>query len=281
MEIKEAKLRLGPAGMPLAMKGRTLADGIEYVAKEGLNAFEVEFVRGVRGKKEEWSKAKETAEKNDVLLSCHAPYWINCCSSVREKQQIAIRNLIQTAQAAELLGAYIIVFHPGYYQNQTEEQALKNCISVLKEAVKKIKEQKLHCILGAETTGKPSAFGSLQDNITLAKSLKEVKPVIDFAHLHARTNGGIKSEADYENIFSQIKEELGADYLKQMHCHFTEVHFSEKGERWHLPIGEKNSPDMKILASVIKRESYKFTLISESPLLDMDALKMKRMITGR
>lgn len=272
------KLRLGPAGLPIECKGKSLSEGIEYVAKEGLNALEVEFVRGVRGKKEEWVKSKATAEKNDVLLSCHAPYWINCCSPVREKQQITIRNLIQTAQAAEILGAYIIVFHPGYYQNQTAEQASDNCIAVLKVVIKKMKEQKLHCILGAETTGKPSAFGSLQENIELAKSLKELKPVVDFAHLHARSNGGIKTEKDYEDIFSRIKMELGADYLRQLHCHFTEVHFSEKGERWHLPLGEKNSPDMRILAKIIKNNNYKFTLISESPLLDRDALKMKGFI---
>lgn len=276
--MMELKMRLGPAGMPIDCKGDTLSKGIEYTASEGLNAFEVEFVKGVRGKKEEWVKAKKTAEKNDVLLSCHAPYWINCCSPLKEKQQIAIRNLLQTAQAAELLGAYTIVFHPGYYQKQPYEQAAKNCVSVLKEAIKKMKEQKLHCILGAETTGKPSAFGSLQENIELAKTLKEVRPVIDFAHLHARTNGGIKTEQDYNNIFTAIKEQIGSEYLKQMHCHFTEVHFSEKGERWHIPIGEKNSPDMKMLARIIKNSSYKFTLISESPLLDKDALKMKNMI---
>lgn len=274
----EVKLRLGPAGMPIDCKGKTLAEGIEYTSSEGLNALEVEFVRGVRGKKEEWIRARKTAEKNDVLLSCHAPYWINCCSPLREKQQIAIRNILQTAQAAEILGAYIIVFHPGYYQKQTPEQTAKNCVLVLREAIKKMKGQKLHCILGAETTGRPSAFGSLQENIGLAKTLKEVKPVIDFAHLHARTNGGIKTEQDYNSIFRAIREQLGPDCLKQMHCHFTEVHFSEKGERWHLPLGEKNSPNMKILAKIIKNNNYKFTLISESPLLDRDAIKMREMI---
>lgn len=272
------KLRFGPAGMPLACKGRKLAEGILYAAKEGLNAFEVEFVRGVRGKKEDWNEARKAAEKNDVLLSCHAPYWINCCSPVKEKQQIAIRNLLQTAEAAELLGAYIIVFHPGYYQGQTQEVALKNCISVLQEVVKKMKERKFHCILGAETTGKPSAFGSLQDNIALAKALPEVRPVIDFAHLHARSNGGIKSREDYGKIFGEIEKELGNKYLKQMHCHFTEVHFIEKGERWHLLVGEKWQPDFRQLAEVINKYDYRLTIISESPLLDKDALKMREIV---
>ncbi len=273
----EIKLRLGPAGMPLACKGKKLSEGIIYTAKEGLSAFEVEFVRGVRGKKEDWIEAKKTSEKNDVLLSCHAPYWINCCSPLKEKQQIAIRNLIQTAQAAEMLGAYTIVFHPGYYQGQSQDVAQKNCISVLKEVIKRMKEQNLHCILGAETTGKGSAFGSLQDNINLAKALPQVRPVIDFAHLHARANGGIKTKGDYENIFSEIKRELGNDYLKQLHCHFTEVEYTAKGERWHLCIGEKNSPPFKPLGELIKQHNYKFTIISESPLLDRDALKMQKM----
>lgn len=270
-------LRFGPAGMPIACKGKKLAEGIEYTAKEGLGAFEVEFVRGVRGKKEDWLEAKKTAERNDILLSCHAPYWTNCCSPIKEKQQIAIRNLIQTAQTAKLLGAYTIVFHPGYYQGQSPEQALKNCISALKEVINRMKEQGLHCILGAETTGKESAFGSLQGNIELAKLLSEVRPVIDFAHLHARANGSIKSREDYENILFEIKRQLGNDYLKQLHCHFTEVEFSKKGERWHLPIGEKNSPPFKPLAELIRQNSYKFTIISESPLLDKDALKMQNM----
>ncbi|MFH0831419.1 MAG: deoxyribonuclease IV [archaeon] len=273
----QPKLRFGPAGMPLAMKGRKLAEGIEYTANEGLNAFEVEFVRGVRGNKEDWAEAKLTAKKNDVLLSCHAPYYINCCSPSKDKQQTSVRNLLQTARAAELLGAYIIVFHPGYYQGQSPEQAMSRCVSVLREVIKKMKSEKLHCILGAETTGKQSAFGSLDENIKLAKILPEVKPVIDFAHLHARANGSIKSKEDYEKIFDKIKKELGEDYLKQMHCHFAEIEFTEKGERRHLSLGERWQPDFRQLAKVIKSKKLMLTIISESPNLDLDALEMQKL----
>ena len=61
--MKKFKLRFGPAGMPLALKGKSLSEGIEYVSKIGLNAFEVEFVYGPRIKKEEALKAKEIAKK--------------------------------------------------------------------------------------------------------------------------------------------------------------------------------------------------------------------------
>ncbi|MFH1248609.1 MAG: TIM barrel protein [archaeon] len=272
------KLRLGTAGLPLACKGKTLAEGIGYTSSIGLNAFEVEFGRGVRGEKEEWKKARIAAQKNDILLSCHAPYWINCCSPIKEKRELSCRNLLETAKAAEILGAYIIVFHPGYFQKQTYESALGNCLRVLNEVEEKMKKQKLNCFLGAETTGKPSAFGSLQDNIKLSKEIKNLRPVIDFAHLHARTNGGIKTEQDYQEIFNSIESELGKEYLNPLHCHFTEIQYSIKGEIRHLPLGSNNSPDMNMLARVISNNKYNLTMISESPLIEKDALKMKGFI---
>jgi len=277
----KTELRFGPAGMPIGCKGRTLVDGIEYAAKEGLNAFEVEFVRGVRLNKEIGIKANEIARQKNVLLSCHAPYWINCCSPLKEKQNITMRNLIQAAEAAQTLGAYIIVFHPGYYQNQTPEKAFDNALILLKEVLRKMKEKKINnVLLGLETVGKKSQFGSLDENIELCRKLgiENARPVIDFAHVHARADGCLKTKEDYEEIFSKLKKGLGAEALTRLHCHFTEVVFSDKGERYHLPVGAKQSPDFRLLAKIISEKNYKFTIISESPLLDKDALKMKKMV---
>lgn len=277
----KTELRFGPAGMPIGCKGKALPEGIEYVAHEGLNAFEVEFVRGVRIKKEIAFEARKMAEMRNVLLSCHGPYFINCCSPVPAKQQIAIRNIIQTVEAAAMLGAYTIVFHPGYYQEQSPEKAFDNAFNVLKQVLKKLKERKLHgVLLGLETVGKKSQFGSLDENIELCGKLglQNARPVIDFAHVHARENGCLKTKEDYEEIFSKLKKNLGSEVLKQLHCHFTEVVFSDKGERYHLNVGSRNSPPFKPLAELIASRGYKFTIISESPLLDKDALKMKRIV---
>lgn len=271
------KLRFGPAGIPLAYKGKSLAEGIEYAAKLSLNALEVQFTRGVRGRKEEWFKARKSAEKNDVLLSCHAPYWINCCSAFKEKQNIAIRNLMQTARAAEVLGAYIIVFHPGYYQDLGKEKAGKNAVILLKAVEKKMEAENLRTRLGAEITGKASAFGSLQEVIGLCNNIRNVYPVVDFAHIHARENGCLRTEEDFKKAILAIKKNLGSNYLEGMHCHFSGINFSEKGERNHLPISSWQ-PDFRKLARVIKTDNYKFTIISESPLLDRDALTMKRLV---
>jgi len=270
-------LRFGPAGMPLACKGKRLADGIAYTAKQGLRAFEVEFVRGVRIRKEDAIEACRIAKEKDVLLSCHGPYWINCCSPVKAKQFVSLRNIIQTLRAAKELGAYIIVFHPGYYQKLSKQGAFTNALTLLREVIKKMKQEKISISLGLETTGKASQFGSLEEILLLCKKLKgkNVKPVIDFAHIHARENGSIKTQNDYMKIIDNIKKELGSSALQQLHCHFTEVEFNEKGERYHLNVGAKNSPPFKPLAQLIAKYNYKFTIISESPLLEKDALKMQ------
>jgi len=273
-----AMLRFGPAGMPLDCKGKRLPDGILYVFNEGLRAFEVEFVRGVRIREEDAVEAAKIARQKNIRLSCHGPYWVNCCSPLKIKQQITIRNIMQTARAAQILGAKIMVFHPGYYQKQPKEKAFENALNLLKGIENKMKEEKLQCFIGLETSGKKAGFGTLDEIIELCKKIRKARPVIDFAHLHAITNGGIKNEQDYESIINKIKKELGSEYLKEMHCHFTEIVYTEKGERYHIPIGTSNSPPFRPLAKLIAEKNYKFTIISESPLLDKDALKMQEIV---
>ena len=274
----ENKLRFGPAGMPLALKGKRLAEGIAYTSKIGLGAFEVEFVRGVRIRKEDAIEAAKVAKEKDIILSCHGPYFVNCCSPEKEKQETSKRNLMEALRAADLLGAKIVVFHPGFYQGQSPEVAKKNAFNLLSEVIEKMKDEKIKAFLGCETTGKPSQYGSLDENLEMCKKFsKHVKPVIDFGHISSRENGKIKTTKDYEEIFKKIKDVLGKEALEGLHCHFSEQEFSEKGEKRHVPLGTNNHPPFKPLAELIKKSHYHFTIISESPLLEEDALKMQHM----
>ena len=69
-------LKVGTAGIPSSTKGSTL-DGIRRVKELGLDAMEIEFVRGVYMKNEMASKAGELAKSLGVALTVHAPYYIN------------------------------------------------------------------------------------------------------------------------------------------------------------------------------------------------------------
>jgi len=267
--------RFGPAGVPPRCKGTTI-DAIAFVANEGLNAFEVQFVRGVKMSEELARKVGELASRLDVKLSVHAPYWINCCAIEKRKIEIAIRNLIQSLRVANAMRATCVVFHPGYYLGRSSEEAKKACITTLRNVIDLARSEGIKVKLAPETTGKPKQFGSLSEVLDLCEELGLI-PTIDFAHLHARDKGAIRGKADYEKIFDEIEQRLGSKITKKLHCHFTEVEFTEKGERKHLNLFTKNSPPFRPLAQVIVERGYEPTIICESPLLDEDALKMKRI----
>ncbi|MEM4648227.1 MAG: TIM barrel protein [Candidatus Pacearchaeota archaeon] len=269
-------LRFGPAGMPIKLKGKSLVDGLKYCINNSLYAFEIEWVRGVKVKKGIEEDIKKIVKSNDVLLSAHAPYWINPCSDEKRIKDITFRNLKECAIAASKLNVEKVVFHPGYY-GKDKEKARKNAIEFFKEFFEWEKENGLNIIFAPETTGKISQYGNIDEVIELCKKFKLMVPCIDFAHIHARGNGCIKTKDDYEKIINKIKDELGKKYLENLHIHFSGIKYNKNGEIEHLPIKSK-SPDFDMLAKLIVEKNYAFTIISESPLLDIDAIEMLNII---
>jgi len=273
-------VRFGPAGLPLYPFEGGIVEAMGYLNAEGLDAMEVEFVRGVKLGKETAAKARAEAERNGIELSCHAPYWINCAAKDAVKLKNTIRNLMETARAAHALGADIIVFHPAFYLGRRREEVLKETRKTLSEVWERMKSEGVKGVwLGAETAGKLTQFGGLDETLELAATTEGVKPVIDFAHLHARGNGWIKNRKQYEEIFSKMEKALGREAVEGFHSHFSEIVFTEHGERNHVPLDSllEHSPDFKPLAELLAENGYSGTIICESPMLDMDARKMKRI----
>jgi deoxyribonuclease-4 len=261
----------------MEFEGNT-AEAIGYIANEGLNAFECEFVRGVKMRNEMAAEARKIAEKNNVSLSAHAPYWINCAANEKIKIDATLRNILETTRIAKVLGAGVIVLHPGFYMGRSPEETMMLVRKTLEEALNRMKQERINNVwLGLETTGKETQFGTLSENIELSASLEMTKPVVDFAHIHARYGGLLKKKEDYLKIFTEIENKLGREAVKSFHSHFSEVAWGDKGEKYHMILGERYSPPFKPLAEVIVENGYDGTIISESPLLDIDALKMKRM----
>ncbi len=78
------QIRLGPAGVPIACNGSSI-DGVNCVKELGLQAMEIEFVRGVKMSLALAKQLGETAKSSDIELSIHAPYFINLASAEKEK----------------------------------------------------------------------------------------------------------------------------------------------------------------------------------------------------
>lgn len=271
-------LRFAPAGTPSSTPnpGGTRL-GIQETSRIGLDAMEVEFVRGVRMKEELARECGELASRLNISLSIHAPYYINLCSDEELKLKNSRRHILESAHMGHILKASPVVIHPGFYQGRSSEECEKRVIEQFDKIFETMDENNYSGVrLGPELTGKKSAYGNLDEIINLTEhyGLEKMIPVIDFAHYHARLQR-LKTEDDYAKILDYAEKRLGSRFAKTFHCHFSGIEFSEKGERNHLPISS-NSPPFKPLLKLLKERGYSGTLVCESPLIEQDALRLKK-----
>ncbi len=267
-------LYFGPAGTPIQCEKSETLEGIKCAKELGLNAYEVEFVRGVKMKEELALKIKEENQKLKLRISSHAPYYINLATMEKDKEKRSIYHILSSAKTTYLMGGDITVIHPGYYQKLSKEKAYELVRERLKKIAERIREEKIKVKLGIETMGKLSTFGKLEEVIKLSQEIDEVYPVIDFAHLRALKVSSFKEEEDYIKIFETIEEEVEG-YAKNFHVHFSEIEFGEKGEKRHLELGTNYEPDYRAFIRACVNNGFSGVVICESPKIDIDAQKMK------
>ncbi len=270
-----SKIKFGPAGVPIQCKKSSSIEGVKCCRELGLGAMEIQFGRGVRMKEELASKIKKVAEDNDISLSCHAPYFVNLCSPDKEKIATSHRSLFNSGEIMHYAGGKLFAFHPGFYQTLSKEEAYKNAVKNLKSLKEKFDQHSITRVkFGAETAGKKASFGGLDEVIKLSQELDFVKPVLDLGHVHARGDMKLRSKKDYYALFNKLDKEL-PNYLSEIHCHFEEIEYSEKGERNHLELGSNNEPPYKPFLEVLVELGCAGTVICETPKIDIDAQKMQ------
>jgi deoxyribonuclease-4 len=267
------EIRFGPAGKPIKFKG-SAKDASGYIKAEGLDAYEYQATYGVKISKQSALELKKDSEDNGILVSMHAPYYVNLSSNKNEVIERSISRLVQSAKASEWMGAYRTVFHPGFYTNYSSEEAMNRCKSAIEQIMEKLEAIgiKNYCF-APETTGKRSQLGSLDEIIEICRSFEHFEPTVDFAHLYARSRGGIKTREDYNKVFQKLEDELG---LKSLHSHFTRIEYTDAGERKHHTLSEENyGPPLEPFLEEIFECGWNITVICETPLRDEDALLMK------
>jgi len=275
--------RFGPAGVPpmFRLMGADLPDVPRLLREEGLDAFEYEAVRW--GPKPQISmelaeKLGAAAKENDVRLSLHGSYYINL-SGKREVVEASKRRLIASATAADWMGAHVMVFHTGFYGRFEKDFAFKTCLEALKEVSAEMRNLGIRVKLGPETMGRKFQVGSLDEILTLNQEIEGTQLVVDWAHLHALHQGTLKKTEDFRAIVEKVEEKLGTEVMRSMHCHFSKIEFTAQGEKKHHTLGEEGfGPDFRMLAEVIADFQMHPTMICESPILDVDARKMKETL---
>jgi len=251
-------IRFGPAGLGGV---KDAVSNLEKYAELGLKACEIAFTYGVYIKekqKKEIGEIKEKAKKLDIKLSIHAPYWLNLNSKEKRKIEESKKRILQCCKIGEMLGAYLVVFHPGYYGKMNEKDTYNNIKKAMIEIQKQIKKNKWKIKLAPETTGKINVFGKEDEILNLVKETK-CSFCLDFAHLLARSGG----KESYKEMYDKVKK------FKSLHCHFSGIVWGEKGERRHKETSEK---ELKKLLSVFPRNKD-IVLINESPSPVRDSVK--------
>lgn len=272
--MKPAKLVFGTAGTPIESKDRGSLAGVEVVRKLGLDAMELEFVRGVRMKPELAAKVKEAAEKNNVMLTAHGPYYINLNSLDAQKKKDSIKRVLDTARIANIAGAYSVTFHAAYFMGQDHVKVYAKVRDEMKKIVAKLKDEGVGLWVRPETTGKATQLGSLKETIKMSQDVEQVLPCVDFAHLHART-GRMNSYKEFCDILAELEKGLGRKVLNNMHIHVSGINYGPKGERNHLVLKESDFK-YKELMRAFKEYKIKGVVISESPNIESDAMLMKK-----
>ncbi|WP_297421000.1 deoxyribonuclease IV [Thermococcus sp.] len=273
--LKVDRLRFGTAGIPLSTSKRSTIDGITHVRNLGLDAMELEFVRGVNMKTELAKKIKYVAKRNDVLLTAHAPYYINLNATERSKIEASKNRIVQSAERLYEAGGWSVVFHAGYYLKQPKESVYQRILNELRDVEKRLMDKGVEVWIRPELTGKPTQFGDLKEIVKLSEELEMVLPTIDFAHAHARNIGKCNSREEWREMLSFMEDRLGREALDNMHIHMSGIEYTNKGEKRHLPLRESDM-NWEDLLRVLKEFRVKGVVISESPNIEEDALLMKR-----
>lgn len=266
-------IRIGQAGIPLSCKGRTNKDGIQYTKEIlDLNAMEVQFVRGLYEMEDnEANFMKKYAEDYDIELHVHAPYYINLAGT--EEAEISFEKIMYSAELADKMGAETVIVHPGYYGERDEDKTMEKITNRIKELKEKFDEKNIQAKIGLETMGKRKVFGSLDEIIELCKNIDDVIPVLEIGHIHARGDGCLQEREDFEEIFEKL-EPMNLDHYL---IHLTGVMYENGSELHHMPI-KKSDLSLDPLIDVILDNNYNVTLISESPLMEHDAIYIRLQV---
>ena len=277
--------RFGPAGMPLGFKAlkRTVDEMPLYLRVEGLDSFEYQMVRWgpvPQIRQEMAERLGKSAVENDVWLTAHGSYFVNLTAVKKETLEASKRRLLACVKGASWMGAHVVVFHPGSYAGRSPRVVFRVCERALNEVVESMRSLGLGKVrLAPEMMGKASQFGSLEEVLSLCERVELTEPNVDWAHLHARDRGCFKTVDDVAKVMDTIERRLGSDVLKNMHCHYSHIEFTAKGERRHHNLDRVEfGPEFRFLAKLIVERGLKPVIACETPNLDVDALKLRDMV---
>ncbi len=257
---------------------KSTAEAPDWLKERGLDAFEYSFGRGVRIKEDTAREIGNGFAAQGIVMSVHAPFYINLASTDEEKKKNTLRYFNESMTAAHWMGAKRVIFHPGSAGGENRDEAFGRALDFFEEIVDEIGSLgygEVH--LCPETLGKINQLGTLEEVLQLCHIDKQIIPAIDFGHLYARTAGGIKGRDDYKRILDMMEDELADERARNFHIHFSHIEYTKQGEKKHRDFKDEGyGPDFAPLAELMAERNMQPVVISESPtMMAEDARTMK------
>jgi len=253
-------LRFGPARVP---SRESPAQAVELLLDRGYTACEIDFEGGFWMDYPWAQRFGELAREAGIALSVHAPLAGFLGQVERDKKhRMAIGMLDHSAGVATACGAELVVLHPGFLLGRTREEALTAVVEQLGELRERLEGKGRAVPFGVEVMGRVRELGTAEDVFAIAAQLPWVRPVIDFAHLHAVTDGAFTEVEAFAGVLEVADTilEPGAPF----HVHFSDIQYANRNETKHLPYGE-GTLRAEPLAEALQRFERPATVISESP----------------
>lgn len=254
------EIRFGPSGVPSRESPEV---AVQQLVRGGYRACEIDFGGGFWM---DWGFADrlgELARDADVVLSVHAPIPAFLGHLERTKKyRMAVGMLDHSAGIAVACGAEPVVFHPGFLLGRERSAAIAAVVEQLDELRARLEAKGRAVPFGIEIMGRVRELGTLDDVLTISSQLSWVRPVIDFAHLHAVTDGGFTSPEPFTRVLEAADAVI--DPHAPFHIHFSDISFANRNEKSHLPYGQ-GTLRAEPLAAALGGFDRRATIIGESP----------------
>src|SRR5512133_1426325 len=258
--VNPVKLHYGPAAVPDRSSPER---AVELLQEHGFTACEIDF-EGKFWMDYPWAeKFGELARAADIILSVHAPIAGFMGHAERGKKlNMAVGMLDHSAGIAKAAGAEVVVFHPGFLLGRERDAAIDSVVEQLGELRERLEKKERAVPFGVEIMGRVRELGTADDVFAISARLGWVRPVLDFAHLHAVTDGAFTDVS----LFAEVLEGAGAvmEPGTPFHIPFSDIAYANRNETKHLPYGE-GTLRAEPLGEALARFERPATVISESP----------------
>ena len=252
-------IRLGPARCPSRESPEA---ALALLLERGYSACELDFESGFWMDYPWAQRLGEVARENDIALSVHAPLFAFPGHPDEKKAKMALGALDRSAGLAAACGAEVVVIHPGFWLGREREQALEDVVRSLETLRERLEQKDRAVTFGVEVMGRVNELGSIEDTLHIAERVAWVRPVIDFAHMHATSDGAFTDTEAFAVVLEGVDAALepGAPF----HIHFSDIAYANRNETKHLPYGD-GSLRAEPLRDALARFERPATVISESP----------------